>query len=111
MPKSGVLEKTNYLALTHGNTGTVPETLLGLSSFVVIMSAGTQRGAELIPVLSQSLQSSRASNRTLIQTEKHRRCIAAGFTLITTEVTDLSTQKYVPVLQIQAPSLTSHYSR
>ena len=28
--------------------------------------------------------------------------IVLGFTLITTEVTDLSTQKYVPVLQISA---------
>lgn len=56
----------SYLALTHWDTGTVPETLLGLSSFVVIMSAGTQRGTQLIPVLSQSLQSNR-SNDMLMQ--------------------------------------------
>lgn len=57
---------SSYLAFTHGDTGTVPETLLGLCSFVVIMSAGTQRGTKLIPVLSQSLQSHR-SNDMLLQ--------------------------------------------
>lgn len=58
-----------YLALTHGNTGTVPKSLLGLSCFVVIMSAGTQRGAQFIPVLGQSLQNNR-SDDTLIQDRK-----------------------------------------
>ena len=51
--------KIAYLALAHGNTGTVPETLLGLSWFVVVVSTGTQRGTQFVPMLSQSLQSHR----------------------------------------------------
>jgi hypothetical protein len=47
------------LALPHGHARAVPEPLLGLRLFVVIVSARAQRGAQRVLVVRQPLLSTR----------------------------------------------------
>lgn len=92
-------QNSQYLALAHWNTWTVPKALCYLSLFVIIVSAGAQWSTKLILVCSQALRwqmglsQRRQECRTSLGEYQQRR-----HTFTTTAVTDLSEQKYVSVL-------------
>jgi hypothetical protein len=103
------MQRHANLALPHWHTGAVPKTLLRLHLLVIIVSAGAKRCPKLILVLCQPLTGSsqldvRLSGTLCTHTDYSPvfcRWLqdGRGHTLMTTAVTDLSIQKYVPVLQ------------